>query len=89
MKMWVIESPKGEGTPHPALGRVEALWIGESAAEDSPSPCGRAGVRGKNRAPPVDQIHAQRLDSTPHPVPSPFQGERGFTTEVWCILRTP
>ncbi len=30
--------PQGEGTPHPALQRVEALWIGESAADDSPSP---------------------------------------------------
>jgi hypothetical protein len=38
--------PQGEGTPHPARRRVEALWIGECAADDSPSPVGRAGVRG-------------------------------------------
>src|SRR5216684_1295761 len=33
--------PQGEGTPRPALGRVEALWICESAADGSPSPHGR------------------------------------------------
>ena len=33
--------PQGEGTPHPALRRGQALWIGESAADDSPSPRGR------------------------------------------------
>jgi len=32
--------PQGEGIPHPALRRVEALWIGESAAYGSPSPQG-------------------------------------------------
>ena len=42
--------PQGEGTPHPALQRAEALWIGESASSDSPSPQGRAGVRGKQRS---------------------------------------
>src|SRR6266852_7182728 len=42
--------PQGEGTPHPALQRAEALWIGENAASDSPSPQGRAGVRGKQRS---------------------------------------
>src|SRR2546428_8156326 len=38
----------GEGTPHPALQRVEALWIGESASSDSPSPQGPG--RGKQRS---------------------------------------
>src|SRR6266581_2535376 len=32
--------PQGEGTAHPALRRVEALWIGESVACGSPSPGG-------------------------------------------------
>src|SRR5258708_16833091 len=32
---------QGEGTPHPALGRVETLWIGLSTAGDSASPKGR------------------------------------------------
>src|SRR2546422_10954647 len=32
--------PKGEGTRHPAVRRVEALWIVESAAYGSPSPRG-------------------------------------------------
>ena len=32
--------PQGEGTAHPALRRVEALWIGESVACGSPSPRG-------------------------------------------------
>ena len=30
--------PRGEGTLHPALGRAEALRIGESVAQVSPSP---------------------------------------------------
>jgi hypothetical protein len=41
--------PQGEGTPDPALRRVEALWIGEDAASDSPSPQGREG-RGEGEA---------------------------------------
>ncbi len=28
--------PQGEGTPHPALQRVEALWTSESASSNSP-----------------------------------------------------
>ena len=47
MKLWVIESPKGEGTPHPALRRVEALRVGESAAYGSPSPWGEGWGEGE------------------------------------------
>jgi hypothetical protein len=36
--------PQGEGTPYPALQRLEALLIGESASSDSPSPRGRVSL---------------------------------------------
>ena len=36
--------PKGEGTRHPALRRIEALWIVQSAAYGSPSPSGRGNT---------------------------------------------
>src|SRR6266849_4324281 len=39
--------PLGEGTPHPAPRRLEALWIGESAASDSPSPKGEGRGEGE------------------------------------------
>src|SRR5258708_38356575 len=48
LKLWVIESPQGEGIPHPALRRVEALWIGESAVDDSPSPRGEGWGEGED-----------------------------------------
>jgi hypothetical protein len=38
-----LPDPQGEGTPHPALQRVEPLWIGESAASDSPPQGGGLG----------------------------------------------
>src|SRR5712692_11216738 len=40
----------GRGNQHPALRRVEARWIRQSAACDSPSPGGEGGVRGKERS---------------------------------------
>src|SRR5437899_4821393 len=39
--------PQGEGTLHPALRRVEALWIGDNAAYGSPSPPGEGWGEGK------------------------------------------
>src|SRR2546427_11825096 len=39
--------PQGEGTRHPARQRVEALWVGESAASDSPSPKGEGWGEGE------------------------------------------
>src|SRR5438445_5221198 len=39
--------PQGEGTPHPARRRVEALRIGESAAFGSPSPRGEGWGEGE------------------------------------------
>jgi hypothetical protein len=39
--------PQGEGTPHHAMRRVEALRIGESAADDSPSPRGEGWGEGE------------------------------------------
>jgi len=67
--------------------RPSALDSPRSGGRFSLSPRERAGVRGKS-CDPVDQIHAQSFDATLHLVPSPFQGEREFTTEMWCGLRT-
>src|SRR6266568_4603028 len=38
--------PQGEGTPQPALRRVGALWIGESAAAIRPLPKGEGRGEG-------------------------------------------
>src|SRR6266849_2933955 len=43
--------PQGEGTAHPVLRRVEALWIGENAADDSPSPRESAAVEATLETP--------------------------------------
>src|SRR2546427_2635221 len=39
--------PLGEGTPHPALRRIQALRIGASAVRNSPSPQGRGRGEGE------------------------------------------
>jgi hypothetical protein len=148
-------SPPGRGdTASRAATSPGALDWRKRGGRFSLSPRERAGVRGKS-CDPVDQIHAQCFDATPHPVPtalelgestallslssdggggegrgeesrfywisplpnplparssqgegdrrsafqcliqwqctlslSPFQGEREFTTEMWCGLRT-
>ncbi len=54
----------------------EASEVGE-AFSLSPSAGERAGVRGKSRV-PIDQIHVQRFDATPHPYPLPFPRGEGM-----------
>jgi hypothetical protein len=51
--------PQGEGTAHPALRRVEALWIGESVACGSPSP------RGEGRGGTAIELRGRELSSAP------------------------
>src|SRR3989442_7226111 len=69
----------------PCAHRFNAETPAQPSAFDSPrsggrfslSPRERAGVRGKSRD-PVDQIHVQCFDATPHPVPLPFPRGEGI-----------
>src|SRR6266568_9540593 len=59
----------------------EASEVGE-AFSLSPSAGERAGVRGKSRV-PIDQIHVQRFDATPHPYPTAL--ELGESTALFSL----
>src|SRR5258708_1137031 len=64
-----LPSPSGRGNTAPrAATRRGVLDWGKRGRRFSLAPRERAGVRGK-RCDPIDQIHAQCFDATPHPVP--------------------
>ncbi len=71
-------SPSGRGnTASRAATSPNALDWRKRGGRFPLSPRERAGVRGNSRS-PVHKIHAQCLDTSPHPVPLPFPRGEGI-----------
>ncbi len=71
--------PQGEGTPHPALRRVEGLWIVESAASDTPSPRGEGWGEGEGT---LETPMRSRTFRRPRNPPWPFSQFSNFQLKV-------